>query len=214
MRTCLTCGACIDHKRSDARYCDQKCKGKASDRRRASRGRRSTSGYRQPLPPRPAVTRACEHCGDGIDMLHPRARFCGDSCRYKARYLRKREKIKAKAVAHYWKNRDRELERSRSYRKVNRDRRRHLDDIRHARMRGNPGYTPFEHSEWLRLVNRHDGRCAYCQTPCESLEMDHVIPLSRGGRHALANILPACPSCNRRKSSKLLIEWRYRNDWR
>ena len=44
---------------------------------------------------------------------------------------------------------------------------------------------------------------------CQSLEMDHVIPISRGGRHAIANILPSCPPCNRSKNGSLLSEWRY-----
>ena len=38
-RTCETCEASIDHKRSDARFCDRACKTKASDARRIKDGR-------------------------------------------------------------------------------------------------------------------------------------------------------------------------------
>jgi 5-methylcytosine-specific restriction endonuclease McrA len=62
--------------------------------------------------------------------------------------------------------------------------------------------------DWLRLVNRHDGRCFYCKKRAV-LTMDHVIPLSRGGRHTIGNILPACRSCNSAKQDRFLTEWRF-----
>jgi predicted nucleic acid-binding Zn ribbon protein len=61
--------------------------------------------------------------------------------------------------------------------------------------------------DWIRLMRRYDGLCAYCQN-APGVEVDHVIPVSRGGRHTLGNVLPACPSCNRRKHARTLMEWR------
>lgn len=61
-----------------------------------------------------------------------------------------------------------------------------------------------------RLFDRHRGCCAYCGKRPKHLELDHVIPLSRGGRHAIGNLLPACRRCNRSKHSRLLVEWRGR----
>ena len=161
--------------------------------------------------PAPPGAPACEWCRGDISGYHAQTRFCSTSCRYKARYARKGAQVKARAIENYWKNREREVERSREYRQSNPDRRRTWDDLRAERMRSNPGYAPFGSTEWEALKRRHGHRCAYCDSSSQSLEMDHVIPLSRGGRHAIANILPACTSCNRRKSSMLLIEWRYRN---
>lgn len=65
-------------------------------------------------------------------------------------------------------------------------------------------WTP---ADWDRLVARFDGRCAYCGER-KDLTLDHVVPVSRGGRHAAGNFLPACLSCNSSKSSKFLVEWR------
>lgn len=48
--------------------------------------------------------------------------------------------------------------------------------------------------------------CIYCGGPHE--HDDHVIPLSRGGTHERANLMPACASCNCSKGDKLLEEWR------
>lgn len=48
-----------------------------------------------------------------------------------------------------------------------------------------------------------DGHCAYCGCKIEYNEMqiDHVIPLRRGGADTLENMLPACRSCNHYKST-------------
>ncbi len=54
-----------------------------------------------------------------------------------------------------------------------------------------------------------DGRCAYCFASGK-LELDHVVPLSRGGQHAPENLAPACQRCNRSKRDELLSEWLWR----
>src|SRR5690606_22558633 len=61
--------------------------------------------------------------------------------------------------------------------------------------------------DWTRLVRRFEGRCAYCGAS-GPLHMDHIVPLARGGRHGIGNLLPACASCNCSKGAKLLMEWR------
>jgi 5-methylcytosine-specific restriction endonuclease McrA len=49
--------------------------------------------------------------------------------------------------------------------------------------------------------------CSVCQS-VSSIEMDHIIPLSRGGRHSIGNLQPLCKSCNLSKSSKFMSEWK------
>lgn len=49
------------------------------------------------------------------------------------------------------------------------------------------------------------GMCAYCGVPWEHL--DHVKPISRRGPHCLANLRPACASCNRHKLNRHPKEW-------
>ena len=60
--------------------------------------------------------------------------------------------------------------------------------------------------DWAALCGRFDNRCAYCADVGE-LTQDHIVPLSRGGRHAIGNLIPACMACNQAKHSKLLVEW-------
>lgn len=63
--------------------------------------------------------------------------------------------------------------------------------------------------DWRRLCNRYGGRCAYCGA-AGPLHQDHVIPIVRGGRHSIGNLLPACKPCNSSKNDTLLIKWRGR----
>lgn len=66
---------------------------------------------------------------------------------------------------------------------------------------------PVSLREITRLVARYDGCCAYCQT-APATDLDHVIPLSRGGAHSIGNLLPACGRCNRSKGARTVTEWR------
>ncbi|MGE0529080.1 MAG: HNH endonuclease, partial [Bdellovibrionales bacterium] len=44
-----------------------------------------------------------------------------------------------------------------------------------------------------------------CQKFSEKkLTVDHVIPLSKGGRHEWTNVVTACSECNNRKGDKTL----------
>ncbi len=59
-------------------------------------------------------------------------------------------------------------------------------------------FTPVE---WFDKIEEHDRRCIYCgiqdvETPEGALVADHAIPLAKGGSGSIANIVPACKSCN------------------
>jgi 5-methylcytosine-specific restriction endonuclease McrA len=46
--------------------------------------------------------------------------------------------------------------------------------------------------------------CQYCNTPYSksNLTLDHVLPLSKGGKTSWTNIVAACGPCNSRKGNK------------
>lgn len=63
---------------------------------------------------------------------------------------------------------------------------------------------------WVRRMKRQTGlTCYYCgmSIPKGKLELDHVIPLVKGGQHSAANMAASCEHCNATKSSKLPSEW-------
>lgn len=49
--------------------------------------------------------------------------------------------------------------------------------------------------------------CTYCGST-KSIQVDHVIPLAKGGRHSVGNLAPACMTCNVHKSSKFITQWK------
>jgi hypothetical protein len=46
------------------------------------------------------------------------------------------------------------------------------------------------------------GGCAYCGASDKPLQRDCILPVSRGGRYTLDNVVPACPSCNTSKCNE------------
>ena len=63
-------------------------------------------------------------------------------------------------------------------------------------------------SQWWKN-RRSSGICHYCggKFPPAQLTMDHLIPISRGGRSIKANVVPCCKDCNTGKHSLLPMEW-------
>jgi len=56
------------------------------------------------------------------------------------------------------------------------------------------------------------GGCAYCGVTDTPLQRDCVLPVSRGGRYTLDNIVPACRSCNTSKCDAEVTGWLRRKD--
>ena len=52
----------------------------------------------------------------------------------------------------------------------------------------------------------YNSPCVSCGAS-ERIEADHIIPISKGGRHSEGNLQPLCKSCNISKHTKLWIEF-------
>ena len=61
-------------------------------------------------------------------------------------------------------------------------------------------------TQWLALCDAWGG-CAYCGCAETVLQKDCVLPISRGGRYTLANVVPACPACNASKCNTEVTVW-------
>lgn len=51
------------------------------------------------------------------------------------------------------------------------------------------------------------GGCAYCGATDRPLQRDCVLPISRGGRYTLGNVVPACGPCNASKCNAEVVSW-------
>lgn len=177
----------------------------------------------------PSEARACGWCGADISHLRSVALYCSRQHKKNAAAARHRERN----PGYYTRYRDSPARRA--WLEANRDRLRAAAREQQARYRDEHpnaarewwAASPERHrlyqakrrasaaGEWTvterdinRLLARHDHRCAYCGTRPEKLHLDHVIPLKRGGRHSIGNLLPACQPCNSSKSARLLYPWR------
>jgi len=58
----------------------------------------------------------------------------------------------------------------------------------------------------FKVLNRDGFRCKYCGSTAEEapLHVDHVVPIARGGKTRLSNLVTSCSPCNLGKSTKLL----------
>jgi 5-methylcytosine-specific restriction endonuclease McrA len=60
---------------------------------------------------------------------------------------------------------------------------------------------------WKRRLAK--GLCHYCGRPVspKDLTMDHVVPISRGGKSIKGNVVACCKDCNNAKKQLLPMEW-------
>jgi len=62
-------------------------------------------------------------------------------------------------------------------------------------------------AQWAELKEAWGG-CAYCgSADAGTLQKDCVLPISRGGRYTLENVVPACRSCNASKCNDEVTGW-------
>jgi 5-methylcytosine-specific restriction endonuclease McrA len=60
--------------------------------------------------------------------------------------------------------------------------------------------------QWTALQDSWGG-CAYCADTDSPMQRDCVLAISRGGRYTLANVVPACGSCNSSKCNDEVTGW-------
>lgn len=126
-----------------------------------------------------------------------------ESAREKEReyYARTKERRRERAREKYYRNKQDPLWREREWARLN-----HLSRVRYDHVGG----VSEELAAYSAMLRKQP--CEYCGANPGG-EIDHVIPLSRGGLHVLENLAPCCRSCNRSKSDKTAEEfmaWRKR----
>ena len=72
-----------------------------------------------------------------------------------------------------------------------------------------PNYRTHRH----RLYGEQEGICAGCDThfPFRVMDVDHMLPRSKGGTDHPDNLQLLCSGCNRSKGGKTMAEWRAAN---
>lgn len=215
---CVECGCQFPHKKSGRTkhlYCTRKCAAVA-------RGRRAAEARTQcPTPPRPS--QVCAVCGETFDAPRTRRTCWSEACRleqkkrdYRVSMAKRKCRVcgviylptrcgqgycstACSSVAQRAHRRRHKRARGSTHRK-------------RARVAG----VRCETVNVFRVFRRDGWRCYLCgcDTPQalrgalsdNAPELDHVVPISKGGAHAYDNVRCACRVCNWMKGDSLVSE--------
>ena len=66
----------------------------------------------------------------------------------------------------------------------------------------------------FRIFQRDGFECFYCgkAPPQTELQIDHIIPVSKGGTNSVENLVTACAECNRGKGTRKLAKYKGRRE--
>lgn len=130
---------------------------------------------------------------------------------------RDRDVVREYSKKYYAANVEGERQKSQAWRKANpellreQQRRYRIENAskiysKNAKRRAKLKAVKVEDVDRLAIYQRDKGLCGICNKPVavESMTLDHVIPLARGGCHVSSNLQTAHRSCNSRKGAKLL----------
>jgi len=122
-----------------------------------------------------------------------------------AKSLRRRANGKASASCRSW--RERNIEYAREY---SRQRKLSFGPYYAARQRLRKHRlrcSSFEEIDLGGVAESQGFLCFYCLEPLSEYQIDHKIPVSRGGGHTRDNVCLACPRCNMSKKAKTSEEF-------
>ncbi len=108
-----------------------------------------------------------------------------------------------RAKAYYLENRVRLLAEQKAYYQANKD----LWILKNGKRRANGVPSHVSIVDIRRLLKLQRGRCSVCAVRLKKKHLDHIKPLSRGGRHEFTNLQFLCPTCNLNKHAKDPIDF-------
>ena len=134
-----------------------------------------------------------------------------------------KDKVKQARTEYYQKNRDQILAQNRLYNQTNKDKidlrnkayyESHKEDFifkareRKKKIKDTKDGTITKEALDMMYESQYH-KCNYCNCDLDQFgkHLDHILPLSRGGRHTLNNVHWICPRCNLSKNDKTEEEW-------
>lgn len=127
----------------------------------------------------------------------------------KDNYIKNREHFLELQKLSYLRNREKRIKDVKEYAKKNPHIRVKIVAIRRLRIEATIE-NESAIADFIRLVrNSKWVYCYYCdrRVSGKKAHIDHMVPLSRGGKHSPDNLCASCAPCNLTKHSKLISEW-------
>ena len=122
--------------------------------------------------------------------------------RYKNLTLEQKEKRKIAQKNWLKNNLEKRKESFKKYDSKNKDKRRVSESKRRSKKRNNGEFLVLK-KEALKIIA---SPCVICGSKKE-IQIDHIIPIARGGRHSIGNLQPLCSYHNLRKGKMLMKEY-------
>lgn len=131
--------------------------------------------------------------------------------RYRLHYRLNREKRKAETRDWYDSNKERAWEAIQAWRERNPGKARAIQQAASHRRRARKASAGGSHTsaDLEKIYKRQRGKCALCKCSFAKVgsELDHIVPLARGGDNSPANLQYLCRPCNRAKHAKDPIQF-------
>lgn len=218
---CVHCGGSFERAGATGpapAYCSANCRSKASYHRRAESvrlARREASAASRATAPK-----ACKECGvEFVPAVTSKQVFCSRACNKRAsnrahvarRPICKVDGCATKSVSGGWCKPHHPTAREWSIGnpETRRENLRRKTAKRRAILAGDPDAENIDRT----VVGHRDGwRCGLCRKPVDqglpwpdpmSPSLDHIMPLSKGGKHVMANVQISHLTCNVRKSNRV-----------
>jgi len=209
-KTCNKCGKVKElsefHKSKNGKYgCKSTCKSCVSEQ---NRQKRIENPEKERKISRESGRRWRENHPGRSRELNQKSRAanyekCRKRSREQSRQRRKENPQEGKEAQRRWRlnNIEKEQERQRQWYLNNYEKVRDKVHKRRARKQNNGPYMSLEeYKEWVKMQPK---TCYYCGVDCtNSYQVDHFIPLAKGGLHQAHNLVISCPTCNYRKFTK------------
>ena len=119
------------------------------------------------------------------------------------RYKKNPEKYKLESTKWQKENPDKVRTKNSKWAKANKEKGASYTQSYRTRKRQNNSYDISDKF----FINLYKSLCVYCGSS-DSIQADHVIPVSRGGSQSIGNLVPACKPCNTSKGAKTITEWK------
>src|SRR6267143_1442072 len=215
---CMLCGISFVATSKIHKYCSGLCQGRSSYSRRPKRvwGK---GIYRERIILEQQSLKKCIECKAILPMEEfwaqgphraSRCRICAAERQKKLRKPDTNIEEKRKR-AKRWRTRHPELfkDRIRAWGTLHPENRKASARRRRARKSENGAYA-VTLEDLRKLWIRQQGNCYICGSPIVGeRHLEHIIPVKRGGRHAIGNLAWAHPQCNLEKSCQFWVEVRY-----
>jgi len=205
-KKCEVCGIEIVDKEGifkPKKYCSAKCRRKKwkinhPDRVLAWQRKRNKEIITEKLSKMPSIK--CLFCEKEFhplqDRMHAYKIYCSTKCRQKFN-ARKQTKLRNEILKNpsldpivYEKHKLRKQVQDCNYKAFSRGCTK--DDENHISLKS-----------WQNILKKHGNKCADCGSS-KNITLDHIHPISKGGKNNKSNIQPLCQSCNCKKAAKII----------